>query len=188
MYGLGFNPLTDTAEQAASYIESKIAAFHALGPKIYLMMHQASHVAAAANAAGDVTAAEQAKETLAELSSLYIDWGHTDDKVSAVASTLGLGQLVTIAAILGGTAAVLALAGAMYGIFRKSDAAEKSLALVAQGVLTPQEAAKLAQDRASDGTGLFSGLGSAVKAVATVAALFIGYKVVTDLNLGKRSW
>lgn len=188
MYGLGFNPLTDTAEQAASYIEGKIDAFHALGPKLYLMMHQASHVAAAANAAGDAQAAEQAKQTLADISALYVDWGHTDDQVSAVASKLGLGQLVTIAAILGGTAAVLALAAAMYGIFRKSDAAEQSLSLVAKGVLTPQEAAKLAQDRSNAGSGLFSGLGSAVKAVAAVAAVYLGYRIVTDVSSGKVSW
>lgn len=185
--GLGFDPTFGTLDQAASYIEGKIAAFRALGPKLATEMHQLSHIAAAANAQGDAAAADQAKAELATVSELYRDWGSVADKLDMVTSAVsGLGQAVAIATVLGGAAAVVALAVAMYGIFRRESAAEKALDALAKGTLTPQEAAQFAKDRGSGG--VFGSLSGIAKAAAVVAVVLLAYPVVTNLDLGKRSW
>lgn len=177
MYTLGQLPgvpvAPELASEAAAYISARVREFRALGPRLLTMQHQAALIAGRAKQAGDDAAYVEAQERRAELADVWRDWGAVMDRLDGLlAKVPGLGLPVIPLAL---AAAAVAIAGAMALIFRRATAAEEALDLVARGVLTPDEAERLARER---GGGLFGGLADAAKYAALAVGLYFGLPLV----------
>lgn len=163
---------------AANYLQERVTEFYALGPKLLAMMKRASRTAAAARGRGLTTDYDRARALLREISLNYSEWGKTKDRLdSALAKVPGLGvaPAVILAAIGAGTA--IAIAAAMTAILRKSTSQERLLKLIEQGVLSPEEAARLdIEAEAPTGiAGLVAGVGGIARwAVLGGALLLLG--------------
>ncbi|MEE8177705.1 MAG: hypothetical protein V3T65_06900 [Acidobacteriota bacterium] len=175
--------LAQKAAQAGAYVQGKIKAFLALDTTITAMQVRARNVLRAASEKGDVPGVREAGQVLYDLSELRNDYNGTSGRVRDLLAKLpglapegtGLGVVPVIPLVL--MAVVVAVSIAMASIFRRSNAAERALRLVEEGVLTPAEAAALRPGP----TGVFAGLAGATQYAAIGIGLYFGLPLVASL-------
>lgn len=168
-----------TAQGAGEYIQGKIDAFRALGSRLLAMQHQAALVEAAARDVGNTDSQLRARDLREHIAETYREHGETMDKLDAIiAKVPGLGALPVIPVAI--AASVIAVATSMAFIFGRSKEAEQQLDLIARGVLTPEEVARLERERGLS-AGLFGGLANTARYAAIGIALYFGLPIVAKL-------
>lgn len=155
-----------TLTQAVAYIQSKYTEFSQLGRKLWLAQMKAAATARVLRDAGkDDT---EAVRVIKELGETRLEWADTMSKLQPLAERAGLGAvpLMVVFAVSG-----IALAGAMYAIFRRRTAAERALDLVHDGLTPAEQSTVRAIMREQGGdAGLFGGLADAAMWIAVAAA------------------
>lgn len=153
------------------WLASVRARFYALEGELLNLQHRAAVIAAEARQRGDTFTADTARAAVVNLGDLRLAYGAARDRFDSLrAAVPGLGQILIPLAY---SAVAVALAAAIYGIFRRATAQEKIVDLLEAGQLTPAEAAALAAEaRGGDP------LASIVSSGAAVAALGLAYLVL----------
>lgn len=130
-------------EEAAAWLQAKGRELLRLDARIVDLQHRAALLAQKARERGHPELAERAKDAIRVLGELNQQWTPVADKLRWIADqwpALGLAGLVVPAAIAG---AVVVTAVAGYFLIQKVGEQERILDLIAEGVLTPEEAASL---------------------------------------------
>jgi hypothetical protein len=164
------NPVKALAEQ--------YKAFRQRGPEILALRHQVSQLSYAAKQQGDAQTVQELTARASDLTKLHNDWQDTNGKArdlisklpASVRSEFGLGvAFILPAAIAAGVAAVIA---AMVAINAKYRAQKALVDAVRDRILTPEEAAQLAQSGGGGIGAFFGGMGTtALLALGAIAFL-----------------
>ena len=178
--------LVMAAQRAADWIKSEIRSFRNLEQTLALAHHQAAQVEGAARKAGQIAQAEEAKQVRESAFALLLDYDAVKTRLEDLLVRVpGLGAIPVVMLIAAG-ATIIALAGAMAAIFRRETALEKSLDLVAEGVLTPDEAAQLKYERRTTLFGGIGTLGGVGSLVALTIAAAVGLPLLFDALEARR--
>lgn len=161
------------AQEAGEYVRRKLREWTSLESVLVNMMHTAAELAYRAKQAGREDLAEQAKNVIRNLNAINQNYSKWQGVLQTVQEQVpGLRGIWIPAAI---AATVIALAGAMYGIFRKVTAEEKMLQMIEDGVITAEEAAGLRPRGTTD-------LGELVRLGLYGTLTLIGFKVFQEAS------
>ncbi len=152
----------DEVTEAGEYVERNVSKLSALTTKLAQMQHRAAVILGTARRAGDTETEREAQASFNRIAALRIELGRARDRYDAMRGLIpgwlpGLGNPLPVIPIAVG-ASVIALAAAMYAIFRKTSAQEQILNMLERGQITHAEAERLMSEAAKAPTGLFAGV------------------------------
>jgi hypothetical protein len=140
------------------------------------MQHDAAVVAGLARQRGAFARAEEADALRESIADTYRKYGGVKDRLDVLLDAVpGLGAVPVIPLALAGVA--IAVAAAMYSIFRRADAQEQALSLIGEGVIQPDDLRQLRHL----GRGTFGELADVARYAAIGAALVVGVPLVARL-------
>lgn len=130
------------AQTSAKYLNGVLTRFRKLGPQLLDLMHRAAEISAQARQDGDTARYETAQETLMRLRDVRATWIRLSTQVDRYVDLVpGLGAIPVVP--IAYAAAIVALAGSVAAILRKSTAEEAVIKQLEKGSITPEEATEL---------------------------------------------
>lgn len=182
MYGMGQFPgftLFADINQAWDYIRQNIREVQALPGRLHVKQQEAAALARMAAEMGEVEGEARARELVREFGELKLEAQDVAQRVDDMMSRVpGLGA-VPVAILALGAGVVIALAITIQALFRKASERERELALVEEGILTPDQVKEL---RRSIPTGPLTGLADTAKWLALGAGLLVGIPLLAKVK------
>lgn len=160
-----------TLDSATGYIQSKIQEFFNNSRVLRDRLMLIGKLLQTAKAKNDQTALGQLITLQQQTKDAFNDQLALEQQVMPFANYFGVNVTLGALPVVLGLAAI-AVAGAMYLQFEKVQAQGKALDLVARGLLTPAEAAKITD---SSLIGIGGGIGLALPLVAALGFLFVWF-------------
>ncbi len=161
------------ATTALQFVATKLKDFDLAGKSILAMQHQAAVLQGQAQAAGNLDAVQKLIDQRGRLAALYRIQGKVTDQLQPVRAWLSAnGFGVVFIPVVIAVAAVAAVAAMTY-VIEQARTEQEELDLVARGILTPEQLAKL---RAAGGNRSLVNLdlGKLVPWAVGIGALYFG--------------
>lgn len=175
------------AQAALTWLGNKMGEYEATGPKLNQQLRVAGELAKVAADQGNTTAYDQLVQQITRLGNLAAEWQATRNKLAPVRDWLRAnGFAFPVIPIIVAAAAVAAITSVAY-VIQQSSLEQSQLDLVAQGLLSPQEYARM-----QDSTGkrpLFNfDFGALVPVLAVAGIGYLGFQWLKGQGHGSQRW